>query len=155
MVQHVDLLPTIAEAAGVEPPHAEQLLGISLIPREAETGGHQAVFAEWEGRVPYFVQRRLKGKPASEFARYREPFWMIRDHKYKYILREESQDELYDLAQDPGEESNLIADPPADATHLKDRLTEWKSLAEAQAPDQDRYTLDPEVRKHLESLGYM
>jgi arylsulfatase A-like enzyme len=155
LVQHVDLLPTIAEAVGVEPPQGALLQGRSLAAPPAAGQEREFVYAEWEGRVPFYVRKRLADKPPSALERYRQPISMIRDARYKYLLREDGPPELYDLASDPAEEHNLAQAPPAAARSLPEQLAQWKAGVSQQAPQRDRYTIDPEIRKHLESLGYM
>jgi hypothetical protein len=52
---------------------------------------------------------------------------MCRTKKYKYIRRHYEQDELYDLAKDPTECRNVIADPAYTEVlmELKERTLTW------------------------------
>ncbi len=64
--------------------------------------------------------------------------------------------ELYDLAADPGEKSNIIGrDPSVDAV-LAQRLTEWRRAAAkgVKVPPQ-RFELSDDLEKRLRSLGYI
>ena len=52
---------------------------------------------------------------------------MCRTANLKYVRRAFETDELYDLATDPGETRNLIAEPRhrGDVAHLRERLLSW------------------------------
>lgn len=52
---------------------------------------------------------------------------MLRTERYKYVARLYEPDELYDLAEDPGEQVNRIGDPAlADvAAQMKERALRW------------------------------
>jgi arylsulfatase A-like enzyme len=70
-------------------------------------------------------------------------------------------EELYDLARDPGETRDLEADPPAAAplARLQAELLRFAAgdvrFADlAQRLQEQRETLDPEVRRVIEALGY-
>ena len=67
--------------------------------------------------------------------------WMVRDERYKYIYIPEEFDELYDMANDPGETTNLAGGPEFDAQirAMRDRLLAWLSRTTDQIPeDEDR-----------------
>jgi arylsulfatase A-like enzyme len=153
LVQHVDILPTIAELCGATPAHAAKLRGRSLANHGAS--GHEFVYAEWEGRVPYFVKNRLRGRSSAVCQGFLLPMSMIRDTRYKYVLRQDGAAALYDLEQDPGERDNLADKQPDVAARMKGRLTEWLEGVGQDRPRSTRYDLDPEVEKHLQGLGYL
>lgn len=93
LVSAVDVVPTLADLAGVNPP---DLAGRSLVPLlEAgdPTGLTGAVYSEWVGddRVPGWTQVRT-----SELA---------------YIELATGERELYDLRADPLQLQNVAADP--------------------------------------------
>ena len=52
---------------------------------------------------------------------------MCRDSRFKYVRRAYETDELYDLADDPGETRNLVADPryAPELARLRDRMLTW------------------------------
>lgn len=111
LVQHIDIAPTILDAAGIEIPG--EMEGSSLIPYL--TGRRD------EPIYPYLV--------TEECTRLMK--WALRTKEYKYILskgpdyRKYPPEELYDLRKDPGEENNIVADEPATATELKGILEGW------------------------------
>ena len=121
LIEMVDLLPTLAEACGVELGHTQ--FGRSLLPvLRGETAEHrQHVFSEggalnteihthetarpkeniyWSRPDLQFTQPEVHGKAV-----------MIRSKDYKYVRRLYDTDELYDLKNDPDEVHNRIADP--------------------------------------------
>lgn len=86
----LDLLPTLCDVAGVEPPSG--LRGRSLRPL---LEGRAAV--PWRGLAPV----------ESEIGR------MVTDGRYKYMLYDEGsrREQLVDLVADPGEMHNALRDP--------------------------------------------
>ena len=120
LVEMIDLLPTLAEACGVELGHTH--FGRSLLPilRGAATEHRDYVFSEGGGlkaEVHTHESDRPKeniywSRPALQFT---EPevhgkAVMIRSKDWKYVRRLYDTDELYDLKNDPDEVHNLIAD---------------------------------------------
>ncbi|WP_329124155.1 sulfatase-like hydrolase/transferase [Streptomyces sp. NBC_01465] len=115
-VSHIDLAPTVLAHAGMEIP--EFLAGRSLLPALAD------------------AEHRVNAEIFVEFGRYEvdhdgfggfQPMRGVFDGRYKLVVNLLSDDELYDLAEDPGELRNLIGHPahsgPRDRLH--DRLLEW------------------------------
>jgi arylsulfatase A-like enzyme len=98
----IDLLPTLADLAGINAHFPKPLDGISLKP--SLTGKSQLlekrqIFAHWNGRVSLRTQQyRL-------------------DHEGK----------LYDVATDPAQTTDLSLQQPALATQLKEDVLRWKS----------------------------
>ncbi|HEX6970780.1 MAG TPA: sulfatase/phosphatase domain-containing protein, partial [Limnochordia bacterium] len=93
-----DILPTLVEAAGGRLP--PDLSGRSLLPwleGETPTGWPDAFFSQFNGVELYYTQR------------------IVQTARYKYVFNGFDFDELYDLAADPYECTNLIdqlADDP-------------------------------------------
>lgn len=109
LVSGYDFMPTLLEYAGLENPDAASLPGKSFLGllsaghRGAERG-HVVVFDEYG------------------------PVRMIRTRDWKYVHRfPYGPHELYDLLQDPGERTNLVAEPShADRRMgLERQLREW------------------------------
>lgn len=96
----VDILPTISEAAGIEPD--PRWPGESLFKPDSTRKG---AFSEFHGG----------GAERTQIA----PAWMWRSHKYKLIISRpgfsidasEHKAELYDLNKDPNEWKNVYDDP--------------------------------------------
>jgi len=61
----------------------------------------------------------------SQFGLYSQR--MVRDARWKYVWNAAAEDELYDLARDPGEIVNLATAPDSrdELRRLRRRLVEW------------------------------
>jgi arylsulfatase A len=116
-----DLYPTIREIAGVAPDPGQVVDGESLVPilKGSPTMRRDALF--WH--YPHYSNQG--GKPGGA----------IRQGNLKLIeWYEDRRVELYDLARDHGEKRNLVAERPAFAAHLRDRLARWRESVGAQMP---------------------
>jgi len=144
-VRLVDLTPTVLEIVGVEP--RVTLDGSSLV-------------AVAEGREGH-VERIAYGSIAAGFDENARSRYYVRSKGYKLIWtfdRRESLsqrpvfEELYDLADDPGELHNLILGGrrPAVLAELRRLLAE-----RVRQRTSKRVVLDAEVRRRLHSLGYL
>ncbi|MFV0138179.1 sulfatase-like hydrolase/transferase [Streptomyces sp. HMX87] len=115
-VSHIDLAPTVLAHHGLDVP--DLLPGHSLLPTLADPGHRAAdeVFVEF-GR--YEVDH-------DGFGGF-QPMRGVFDGRHKLVVHLLSGDELYDLAEDPGELRNLIGDPDHAAVRdrLHDRLLAW------------------------------
>ena len=137
-VSLVDIVPTVLDLLGLKTP--ARVEGVSL--RAALEGGpvpdrRQAIYAE--------------SLEAATFGC--SPLHGILEGPWKYILA--PRPELYDLAQDPGERTNLAGKQPQVAQRLRGRLEAMLKELEAAAPRRGPSTVDPEAVKRLESLGYV
>jgi len=116
----LDLLPTLAEAAGIEAP--EGLWGRSLWPwlrGLRHDAPHGQVVGEW----------------FTEWGITVEPGRMLRTPGWKYTrYREANGEELYDLNADPGETRSLVADPAFRKTLLEHRSRLDEHLAATNDP---------------------
>jgi len=109
---NIDVAPTLADLAGVEPTH--QMHGRTLADALAPA-------PDW--RTDVLLQHFPEGLAVP-------PWDMLRDQRYKYVQYPGGFTELYDLAEDPSELTNVAARPEnADlvatlATRLNERLLE-------------------------------
>lgn len=110
-----DLLPTLLALAHVPP--AEPLDGVNLL--GPQSGNTRALY--WH--FPHYHATQWR------------PGGAIRDGNYKLIeYFEDGAVELFDLAQDPGEERNLAAANPERARQLRARLQQWRKDTGARMP---------------------
>ncbi len=119
-VSSVDFFPTFCEAAGVRPGKVD---GVSLLP--LLRGGRlrdRALF--WH--YPHYSNQG--GEPGSAI---REGDWKLIEF-YHHPRRE-----LYNLAKDPAEKSNLIAREPAVAKRLAAKLRAWLKETGAVMPSKN------------------
>lgn len=139
-VELVDLLPTLMDLlgrpAGWIAPEGESLVGLVL--GEEPEGPPRAFF-------------RNSTAAGLEFG--------ARGERYKWVLKlDEGVEELYDLAEDPGEQRDLSAVeplPPA-AVALKRELGEWirRPAPDARGSVVGVDSLGAEVEEQLRALGY-
>ena len=121
LIELIDLLPTLAEACGIEPGHTH--FGRSLLPvlRGETTDHRQYVFSEG-GALKTEIHTHETDRPKSNIywsrpaLQFNDPevhgkAVMIRSKEWKYVRRLYDTDELYDLTNDPDEVHNLIDDP--------------------------------------------
>ncbi len=115
-VSHIDLVPTLMESAGLPLPRL--LEGDSLLPvlTDPQLRPHEAVFME-------FGRYETDHDGFGGFQPLRAAF----DGRFKLVVNLLGTDELYDLAEDPGEMVNRIADPitVTDRDRLHDALLDW------------------------------
>jgi len=154
--QLVDIFPTIMEIAGIAEKERINTSGSSLVcSGNRRDRFHEYIFAEWEGRIPYFIQEKIESSSSSrDIHRIANKMWMISEGRYKYMSASDGREELYDLNQDRREQNNLMHQSHEIASLLKAKLNDWKFEA-VRETIQERSEMDEETRKNLERLGYM
>ena len=106
----IDLATTLCCAAGVQPPPT--FMGKNLL--DVLTGVDDSpridIFAAYHGNQLGLYSQR-----------------MVRDRRWKYVWNATAEDELYDLANDPGEITNLSAQPEyaSELMRLQERMVIW------------------------------
>jgi len=114
-VSHIDLLPTMLDLAGIEPPPI--LEGESLAPllNGEELPGR--------GVVVEFLRYEIEHDSWGGF----QPIRCLVNQRYKLVLNLLHTDELYDMQDDPGEINNLIDHPDyvGVRNELHDQLLDW------------------------------
>jgi arylsulfatase A-like enzyme len=111
----MDLMPTILELAGVEPP--DGIDATSLLPLlrgEQPSAWPDSVYCESHGEVWGYQTQR-----------------MVRTRGWKYVYNAHDMDELYDVQGDPWEMDNRIDDPAAGGVlqEMKGRLLGWNDAS--------------------------
>lgn len=99
----LDVFPTLVDLANADVP--DDLDGISLLPALEGNAEERPVFSEYaaEGSI--------------------DPMVMLRDGKYKLTVCPVDDDQLFDLAADPNEETNLAVDPAHADVRAEMRVT--------------------------------
>ncbi|WP_157974495.1 sulfatase-like hydrolase/transferase [Lewinella sp. IMCC34183] len=98
---HVDLLPTVLDYLGLPVP--DGLDGISLLPLlRGDTLADRYVYAFGQGPV-------YTGYPGS-----------MRDARYLYVARDSLSDELYDLRDDPGQQTDIYGRPGTPGRRMRE-----------------------------------
>ena len=98
IAQHVDVLPTLLDLAGVPLPQTQPLDGVSLAPLLRGTA------AAWPERVLFEVTGR-GGKDGAPIAKYPGT---VRSETHRWV-HDGKQEMLFDLRNDPGEKKNIAA----------------------------------------------
>lgn len=144
-VQHVDIVPTILDLAGI---------------------GSSAMEVDGESLVKLVKDRRWNRQfvYVEEFCAQKNR--MIRDDRYKYIQslsedpciycdkRHNEGDEFYDLKADPCEENNIIHDPRHKI--YKEQLERFiSSLGKPKQGQEVVFDDEEEINQRLKALGYV
>ena len=137
----VDVGPTLLELAGIEPPPAEAPdEGRSLVPLWRSGEPDPGVTAP-----PRFAGGNLYDLPAV----------LMEDGSWRFILRANGAQELYDATRDPQERNNLAHQHPEIAERfrqvLEPRLAAFLEGGAGDGPAE----LSPESLEALRSLGYI
>ncbi len=97
----IDLLPTLADLAGIDVASKKPLDGISLKPllqADASDWPERMIFSHWNGRVS------------------------VRTQQYRL----DNQGKLYDMAKDPGQYEDIAKQQPQVAARLQAAVAAWK-----------------------------
>lgn len=134
LAQLADIAPTLLRAAGLEP--AANLAGrdLATLGRDAEavvTSPRSAYSETYYTRL-YFGWSELRSLSTG---------------KHQYI--ESPEPELYDLALDPKQDRNVLAEDKRTAAGLRDQLQQIPAHFDSPGG------FDPETRRKMESLGYL
>lgn len=150
-VELIDIFPTLLDLAGV-PTQGLPLDGISLAD-SIETG---------RGKEFAFTESRFYHPSFTRYKNYRlsvpgaEGKWTSVRHDDLKLIRIPTlagiEWELYDLAKDPAERTNLYGDHPMQ-DFLQDALERW--MAKADEPAEPVNIEDEETLDRLRSLGYI
>ncbi len=147
----VDIVPTVLGLVGLKVP--ARVEGVDL--RAAlEGGGEEGKGEREKGRKGEGEEPRAVYAESLEAATYGcSPLHAIVEGPWKYILAPRA--ELYNLAEDPGEATNLAAKAPQVAQRLRGRLEAMLKELEAAATRHGPATADAETERVLGTLGYV
>ncbi len=160
LVQVTDILPTVLEFVG----HGTEdlmLQGHSLLPLEPDRTYRQYVIAESQGP---FVHKLKKSEQQLE--RFKRGHRMLRQGDYKYMYGAKAMygsdgsnasddgELLFDLATDPDELHNLVAEQPERARAMAARLEEWLNSFEHRTGEPEPEIIDEHILEDLRAGGY-
>jgi arylsulfatase A-like enzyme len=139
LVSHVDVLPTVCDVAGVDPP--PWLVGRSLLPLvsgQEEPGARSEIFSELTYHAAYEPQRAIRTERYKYIRRFDDyPYPVLPNcddspSKDAYLqrgwaTRPVSREALHDLFFNPGEGRNMIDEPDYEPVRraLRERLEAW------------------------------
>jgi len=122
---NVDFYPTFCELAGVRPDRKQHLDGVSIVPLLKDASAkleRDTLYWHYPLARPHFLGGRSGGA--------------IRKGNWKLIeLFDTGAVELYNLATDGGEKTDLAAEQPARVAELKRELAAWRRSVGAVIPD--------------------
>ncbi len=154
-VQTIDIFPTLMDLLGY---HEEidrfSMQGRSLVGWESSP--HMFTVSEYEPpreRITSFLEKYPEG---TAILKYDRALRSIRVDSLKYIWSSDGNSELYDLALDPVESTNMSGELSETADSLEARLKEWSdSFEHAVTTEGEEGNLDRETRQRLRALGYI
>jgi arylsulfatase A-like enzyme len=154
--ENIDMMPTVLELAGVEPP--EEVQGQSLLPLIVDPGGEsdfgairRAAFAE---RVSTPGIQEM-GLPHDQYAIVLDGWKLVKNENHADDWPEY---ELYDHEADPLNLNDVASEHPDVVERLASELETWREYALARKPPPDSETLEglsEEEIARLRSLGYI
>lgn len=152
LVSSQDLFPTLVRAAGGDLSR-QSLDGVDVL--GVLRGGQGREDRTLFFHLPHYI-RGWRPDPAQE-TYWNTPAAAVRSEEWKLIRRFEGTSELYDLAADPSETRNLVAERPEVAARLQARLEAWLASVGAHLP-RPNLEYDPEafarqLERALASLG--
>jgi tetratricopeptide (TPR) repeat protein len=136
-VRTIDVLPTVVDLMGSLPPTECQ--GISVMPA---LSGKAVPLRTSYGETLY-------PKLNMGWAELRA----IRTDRWKYI--QAPRPELYDLANDPGETTNIIDQRPVELHELEEALKRVTPTPDGKPENVDTSMVDQRTMEQLKSLGYL
>jgi arylsulfatase A-like enzyme len=153
VVEHIDVLPTIAELVGVRSNGWHVWMqGVSLVPlflKQYQKFPNKYAFSqrrEYDGENIVTSEANDEGYEDGEK-------YALQDTEYKYILHTKGGDEFFNIADDPYEVTNLIGRGFAEEDRLREalisRIGDFKRQIERQPESVDQETVE-----RLRSLGY-
>ena len=147
VVRIIDIAPTIFESIGIETPEGVEgssLLGLIEGLEEPPRIGYAEALNTLDQHAPEKLPEHQK-----------DLLYSVTDQDWKLIYHQEFPDnsELYRLAEDPAELTNVIELYPDEAKRLMGWLARSKAMdLELVEPDGP---IDPEALQKLEALGYL
>ena len=159
VVQSIDVMPTLLEMSGIEPPPGLQGQSFASLLRDQGATGAKA----WTSRPaitekPLTDERNGAAPPPHDTESYAivEGGWKLIHNKTR--PRGGPEFELYDFLKDPLNATDVSAQHPDVVARLAKAVDGWKKMAEAARlkPDAEAAkTLSPEQLQRLRSLGYV
>lgn len=128
---HIDLLPTILDACGIEAPKTHQFDGRSFLPllteNDAKWPTRQVVFQTHRGNVP---------QKFHNFALHEDHWKLVHPSGFgKERFEGEPKLQLYDLSKDPRQQNDLANENPEVLQRLTKGYEDWFADVSSTRPD--------------------
>ncbi|WP_254546048.1 sulfatase [Halomarina pelagica] len=156
LVQTLDLVPTLLDAADVDAPRLRaEAQGRSLHP-SADDPPRSAVYAEYLGPQPSpeALEARFGSIPDRVRA-FDRTLRAVRTREEKYIRGSDGTEWLYRVDGDPEERTNLADDEPERTRALAARLDDWVGSFEHADAETGDVSMSAGTRARLTDLGYL
>ncbi|NOZ19846.1 MAG: arylsulfatase [Planctomycetes bacterium] len=137
LTAHIDVLPTLIDLCGLTPPEGVEFDGISLAPL-------------LRGQVESWPDRSIVVQQQQSC----DPPTMWRAAVMSDNLRLVNRDELYDIATDPGQQTNIAGDRPDDVERLRDAYEAWWRSVSTQFDDCCRIALGNNAENPVHLTGF-
>ena len=129
---HIDIMPTLLEAAGVAAPENVKFDGVSVLPLLKGMGGH------WDDERLLFFQSHRGDEPVEfhNFAVRSQQWKLLRNSGFgKENPDGEFPFELYRIPEDPREENDLAPNHPELVQRYRDEYRSWLLGVSSTRPD--------------------
>lgn len=155
VVEHTDLLPTVAELVGATiPKQVLPLQGTSLVALLSGEGRASSSRLAFAQRRHYDPENRPKEIVPEETNYEDGETYALQDRNYKYIHHTAGAGELYDLRSDPYETQNLLGRRADVEKKLRETLLRKVHHFKKNAWGKPE-PVDPKIIEQLKSLGYV
>ncbi len=121
-VQNIDLVPTVMRYTG----HADVPCDGTVLPRQDDSETPVRIAFTEFSRPLLFTDVIEEHFPMADYSFIDRALLSLRTDRYKLIWASDGKNQLYDLANDPGEQENLIGRQPSIAKDLLERARKFQ-----------------------------
>ncbi|MFN7955559.1 MAG: sulfatase [bacterium] len=155
VVSTIDVFPTLLDRVGIDDAGVTAPLEGAVLPKSSSSAEGWAVAEELSPRFEIGVMQHLKPKVDVQ-ALYGHRHRAAIRGSWKLLQRDESPDQLFDLASDPGETRDVAAERPDVLGSMRAALDAWYARHPAIEPAGASATgPDAATREQLKNLGYV
>jgi len=119
---HIDILPTLLDACGIDMPDGPKIDGVSIMP--LLNSGAEAE-AEWPDRTIYMQGNNDVPQLYHNFAARSQHYKLVQPVSYNQGMPDNAPLYLYDMEKDPGETTDLSAELPEIHARMKREYEDW------------------------------